>query len=126
MSISTGPGPAGAGDVERLVHDARDLGRVLDDERVLDDRHRDAERVRLLEAVGAEQLGPHLAGEGHQRHGVHHRVGQRRDDVRRARAGGREHDAHAARSLGVALGGMPAAGLVADEDVRMPASTNAS
>ena len=80
------PGTAGAGDVERLVHGARDLRRMLDDEGVLDDRHRDAEGVGLLEAVGAEQLGAHLAGEGHQRHGVHHRVGQRRDDVRRARA----------------------------------------
>ena len=28
---------------------------MLDHERVLDDRHRDAERVGLLEAVGAQQ-----------------------------------------------------------------------
>ena len=32
MSISTGPGPAGAGDVERLVDRPRDLRRVLDHE----------------------------------------------------------------------------------------------
>ena len=77
---------AGARDVERLVHDPRDLRRVLDHERVLDDRHGDAERVRLLEAVRAQQVGAHLAGEDHERDRVHHRVGQRRDDVGRARA----------------------------------------
>ena len=54
--------------------------------RVLDDRHGDAERVRLLEAVGAEQVGADLAGEGDERDRVHHRVGQRRDDVGGARA----------------------------------------
>ena len=58
---------------------------MLDHERVLDHRHRDADRVGLLEAVGAEQLGAHLAGDEHDRHGVHHRVADRRDQVRRAR-----------------------------------------
>ncbi len=52
---------ARARDVERLVDRPRDLLRVLDHERVLDDRHRDADRVGLLEAVGAEQLGADLA-----------------------------------------------------------------
>src|SRR5205807_9335965 len=74
----------GARDVERLVDRPRDLQRMLDHEAVLDDRHRDPDRVRLLEAVGPEQLGPHLAGEEHHRHGVHHRVTDRRDEIRRA------------------------------------------
>ena len=41
----------------------------------------------------------------------------RRDQVGRARAARRERDADLAGRLGVALGGVPAAGLVADEDV---------
>ena len=44
----------------------------------------DAEDVGLLEAVGADQLGADLAGDEHRRHRVHHRVGDRRDQVRRA------------------------------------------
>ena len=107
----------GARDVEGLVDRPRDLLRVLDHERVLDDRHRDADRVGLLEAVGAEQLGAHLAGDEHDGHRVHHRVADRRDQVRRAGAAGRERDADFAGRLRVALGGVPAAGLVADEDV---------
>ena len=34
--------------------------------------------VGLLEAVGAEQLGAHLAGDEHDRDRVHHRVADRR------------------------------------------------
>ena len=120
MSISTGPGPPRAGDVEGLVDRPRDLRRVLDHEAVLDDRHRDAERVGLLEAVGAEQVGAHLAREGDERDGVHHRVGERGDDVGRAGAGGGEDDPDPAGGLGVALGGVAAAGLVADEHVADP------
>ena len=111
------PGSAGAGDVERLVDRARELQRVLDHEAVLDDRHRDPDRVRLLEAVGAEQLGPHLAGQEHHRDRVHHRVADRRDQVGRAGAAGADRDADLAGGLGVALGGVTAAGLVADQDV---------
>ena len=87
MSTSTGPGRPVRAMWNASWIDPRDLLRVLDHERVLDDRHRDAERVRLLEAVGAEQVGAHLAGDEHDRDGVHHRVGERRDEVGRARAG---------------------------------------
>ena len=117
MSTTTGPGTPGAREVEGLVDRARDLQRRADLEGVLDDRHRDAERVGLLEAVGADQVGAHLAGDEHRRHRVHHRVDDRRHDVRRARAGGRERDADLAGRLRVALGGVAAAGLVAHEDV---------
>ena len=126
MSTTTGPGRPGARDVERLVDRARDLQRVLDHEAVLDDRHRDADRVGLLEAVGAEQLGAHLAGEEHDRDRVHHRVADRRDEVRRAGAAGAERDADLAGRLRVALGGVAAAGLVADEDVPDARVENAS
>ena len=110
-------GPPRAREVERLVDRARDLLRRTDLEGVLDDRHRDAERVGLLEAVGADEVGAHLTGDEHRRHGVHHRVDDRRDDVRRAGAGGGERDADLAGRLRVALGSVSAAGLVAHEDV---------
>ena len=103
MSTTTGPGRPRAGDVERLVDRARDLQRVLDHEAVLDGRHRDADDVGLLEAVGAEQLGAHLAGDEHRRDRVHHRVHDRRDEVRRARARRAEGDADLAGRLRVAL-----------------------
>jgi hypothetical protein len=45
----------------------RDVGRVLDHEGVLDARHRDADDVGLLEAVGAQQVGAHLARDEHGR-----------------------------------------------------------
>ena len=99
----------------------RDLLRARDHERVLDHRHRDADRVRLLKAVGAEQFRAHLAGDEDHRNRVHHCVADRRDQVRRARTAGGERHADLARGLCVALGRVPAAGLVAHEDVSQAA-----
>jgi hypothetical protein len=110
-------GAAGARQVEGLVHRLGDLQRVLDHERVLDDRQRDAARVALLKAVGADQLRANLACDEHGRHRVEHRVGDRSDEVGGARAGRAEGDADAPGRLGVALGRVAAAGLVAHEDV---------
>src|SRR2546427_81323 len=67
-------GAPAARKVKGLVDRARYLVRALDHERVLDDRHRDADRVGLLEAVRAQQFGAHLPGEEHDGDGVHHRV----------------------------------------------------
>ena len=117
MSSRTGPGPPGRGDVEGLVDVLGDLARVGDLEGVLDEGQRRAEDVGLLEAVGADQLGAHLAGDEDGRDRVQHRVGDRRDQVGRAGAGGGEGDPDPARGLGVALGGVAAALLVADLDV---------
>ncbi len=117
MSTRTGPGPPGRGDVEGLVDVLGDVARVGDLEGVLDERQRDAEDVGLLEAVGADQLGAHLAGDEDGRDRVHHRVGDRGDQVGRAGARGGEGDADPARGLGVALGRVPAALLVAHLDV---------
>ena len=117
MSTSTGPGTAAARQEEGLVDRPRDFQRILDHEGVLDDRHRDADRVGLLEAVGAEQLGAYLTGDEHDRDGIHHRVADRRDQVGRAWAARGKRHAHLARGLGVALGRMSAAGLVAYQDV---------
>ena len=76
MSTSTGPGRP-----VRAMWNASWIARGISSgcwimKRVLDDRHRDADRVGLLEAVGAEQLGAHLAGDEHDRDRVHHRVGR--------------------------------------------------
>ena len=54
MSRSTGPGPTGGGDVERLADDAGDVRRLGDQLVVLGDRPGDADRVALLEGVGAD------------------------------------------------------------------------
>ena len=102
---------------ERLVDRPWDFQGILDHEGVLDDRHRDADRVGLLEAVGAEQLGAHLTRDEHDRHGVHHRVADRGDQVGRARAAGGKRHTHLACGLRVALSRMPTAGLVAHQDV---------
>ena len=90
---------------------------VGDLEGVLDERQGGAEDVGLLEAVGADQVGADLAGDEDGRDRVHHRVGDRGDQVGRAGAGGGEGDADLAGGLGVALGGVAAALLVADLDV---------
>ncbi len=114
------PGATGRGDVEGLGDRARDVGRVGDEEVVLGDRHRDAADVGLLEGVGADHRGADLAGDGHHRHRVHVRVGQRRHQVGRARPRGRHADADAPGRRGVPLRGVPGTLLVADQDVPDP------
>ena len=96
MSTRTGPGRPVRAMWNASWIAARDVARVLDHDRVLDDRHRDAGDVGLLEAVGADQVGAHLAGDEDGRDRVHHRVGDRRDEVGRAGAAGGERHADAA------------------------------
>jgi hypothetical protein len=99
------------------VDHVRDLARVEHLERVLDDGHRDPDRVGLLEPVRADQLGPHLTGEEDGRHGVHDGVRDRGHQVRSTGARGRERDADLARRLRVALRRVACALLVTAEDV---------
>ena len=85
MSISTGPGRPlramwNASLTMRGMSSARSTS-----QRVLDDRHRDAVDVRLLEGVGADQVRRHLAGDAHDRRRVQVGVGDRGDQVGRAR-----------------------------------------
>ena len=58
---------ARASHVERRLHHLGDLTRVLDEPGVLDDRHRHAGDVALLERIGADQMRPHLAGDADER-----------------------------------------------------------
>ena len=78
---------------------------------------RDTGDVGLLEAVGADQVGRHLPGDGDDRDRVHVGVGDRRDQVRGARAAGRHADADAPGGLGVPGGRVTGALLVPDQDV---------
>ena len=112
-----GAGAAGAGDVERLVDRLRDVLGLLDQERVLDDRHHDARDVGLLKGIRADQVRGHLAGDGDQRRGVQERVRNRRDEVGGAGATGGDADADLAGGTGVALGHVARALLVAHEHV---------
>ena len=57
MSMWTGPGPAGPGDVERLGDDPRQVVGVADQVVVLGHRQGDAVDVDLLERVLADQRG---------------------------------------------------------------------
>ena len=111
------PGTPGAGDVEGLPDDAREIGRVLDQVAVLDDRQGDAGDVGLLERVETDEVPAHLAGDGHHRHAVHVGVGDGRDQVGGAGTRGGQAHAHLARGPGVAVGRMTGALLVPDQDV---------
>src|SRR5690606_582563 len=84
---------------------------------VLRDRHGDAGNVRLLEGVLSEREGTHLAGDGHQRGAVHPGVGDRRDQVRRARTARRDADTDLSTGAGITLGGVPGSLLMAAEYV---------
>jgi hypothetical protein len=57
---------------------------VRDEPRVLDDRHRDPGDVALLEGVRADQVERTWPRDADERRRVHPRVGDRRDEVRRA------------------------------------------
>src|SRR3546814_11423907 len=57
----------------------------------------------LLKGVGADQMGGHLAGEDDDGDRIHKRVGDAGDGVRRAGAGGDEHDARLAGGSRVTL-----------------------
>src|SRR5262249_25971303 len=78
---------------------------------------RDADDVRLLEGVVADELGRDLTGDRDDGRRVHHRVGEAGDEVRRAGAARGHANADFARGAGVAFRGVRRALLVAHEDV---------
>ena len=108
---------AGGGDVERLPDRHRDLLRRHHQFVVLGARARDAERVALLEGVGADRRRAHLTGDADHRDRVHEGVHQRRHEVGRRRAGRHHRHARPPGDVGVALGHVPGALLVAHEHV---------
>src|SRR3546814_16097070 len=70
------PWPAGGGDVEGLAHRPRDVLGGGDELVVLGDRSGDADRVDLLEGVGADGTGGHLPGDNDHRRSDERRVGK--------------------------------------------------
>ena len=103
--------------VEGLAHDARDLARVGHEPVVLRDRHRDADRVALLERVGADHRVRHLPGDHHDRDRIHVGVAQRRHDVGGSRAARDHRHAGTTGRVRVSLGHVAGALLVTHEDV---------
>ncbi len=81
---------------------------VGDEEVVLGDRHRDAGDVGFLERVRADERAADLSGDGHDRNGVHLRVGERRHEVGRTGTGRRHTDAHLAGRLAYPVAAWPA------------------
>ena len=110
-------GAAGGGQVEGLADGEGDLVGIHDELVVLGDRAGDADGVALLEAVGADHRPAHLAGDGHHRHRVHVGVAQRRDQVGGRRPARDHGHPGPAGDVGVALGHVAGALLVADQDV---------
>ncbi len=110
-------GPAGAGDVERLLHRHRQVADVLDQEVVLDHRPGDADGVALLEGVEADRRRRHLAGDDHHRDRVHVGGGDPGHGIGDARAGRDQGDADLAGRPGIAVGRMHRRLLVPDQHV---------
>ena len=106
--------------MEGFCHDLRDVIGVGDQERMLGDRRGDADDVGLLERVGADHLRVDLTGDGHHGDRVHMGVGQRGHQIGGPGSGGGEADPYLPGDHGIALGGMPAALLMADEHMVDP------
>ena len=102
--------------MEGLAGRARNVGRVLEQVAVLDDRIRDAGDVGLLERVLAEHRRDLLAAEHDDRHGIH--LGGQEARHRIGRAGSRrdEHDAGLAGGARVAVGHVRRALFMSHED----------
>ncbi len=110
-------GAPGAGDVERLGDDARQVVGVADQVIVLGHRQGDAVDVDLLEGVLADQGARDVARDRDHRHRVEKGGPDPRDEVRRAGSGGAHAHAHATRHPCVAVRRMCPALLVPDQHV---------
>ena len=107
---------SGAGDMERLGDDARDVVGLAHQVVVLRHGQRDAADVDLLEGVLADERAGHVAGDGDHGHGVQLGGGDARDQVRGAGTARPQADADPAAGPGVAVGSVGSALLVAHED----------
>ena len=108
---------AAAGDIECFLDDARDVADVLDQVVVLGAGARDADEIRFLECVVADQRGRDLPRHHHHRGRIHVGVGDTGDGVGRARGRGNDDDAGPSADARIAFGHMRGALFVADEDV---------
>ena len=115
-------GTARTRDIEGLVQDARQVLDAADEIIMLGAMAGDADRVRLLEGVRADQMRRHLAGDAHQRDRIHQGVGEAGDGVGRAGAGRHQQAADLAGRARIAFRRMGRALLVAHQDVLDPGS----
>ena len=113
-------GTAGARHVEGLVHGVGQLLDRLHQVVVLGAGPRDAGGIGFLKGIVADQVSGHLAGQAHDRDGIHQRVGEASHGICGTRAGGHQHDADLAGRARVAFGGVHRRLLVTDEDVTKP------
>ena len=77
----------------------------------------DADDVHLLEGVVADQCGRHLAGDDHQRDGIHVGSGDAGHRIGGAGTGGGDGNTDPAGGPGIAVGRMDAGLLVAGQDM---------
>src|SRR5579862_4297617 len=98
-------GPPRLRDVEGLLHDARYLVDVHDEVVVLHDGQGHAEDVGLLEGAFADHGLRHLAGDRHQRDGIHVSVRDAGEEIGRPRAGSGHANAGPPGDAGIAFGG---------------------
>ncbi len=103
--------------MERLGQDARQVVRVADEVVVLRHRQGDAVDVDLLEGVLADQGRRHVAGDRDHRDRVEEGGPDPGHEVGGARPGRPHADPDLAGDAGIAVGGVGAALLVANEDV---------
>ena len=108
---------SGGGDVERLADRQRQLLGCHHELVVFRRRTSDADGVALLERIAADRLRRHLPGDRDHRDRVHVGVHQRGHEVRRRRPGRHQRHSWSPGDVGIALGHVPSALLVAHEDV---------
>src|SRR3954464_8840997 len=91
--------------MESFSHHSRDLVNIHDQITVLDHRESHSEDVRLLKCTSADHFLGHLAGDGHQRNGIHISVSNTGHEISRPGSGGSHTDASASGCSSIAAGG---------------------
>ena len=110
-------GSAAQGDFERFAYRVGKLAHVGNYKVVLCNGHCNALYVNLLKAVFSKRRNGHVARYGNERHAVHICGCYARNEVCRARTGGRHHNACLARCSRVAVGGVARALFVTGENL---------
>ncbi|AMK26552.1 hypothetical protein K426_28285 (plasmid) [Sphingobium sp. TKS] len=81
---------------------------------------RDADRIAFLKGVSADEMCGHLAAQHDDGNGVHHGVGERRDQIRHSGAGSDEHDTWPSRGSCIAFSRVGGCDFVSDLDMSYP------